>query len=107
MELKIGEQWDEQLFIFVILVDLHSGCSPIIDKIGARLNLSNICSNYTIFSEKTKAMNKQLKQILKKYMQQSYAHEPVPGVRRGGNVVLEAGEGFQWRAGWGVLLRRR
>ena len=65
MELKIGEQWDEQLFIFVILVDLHSGCSPIIDKIGARLNLSNICSNYTIFSEKTKAMNKQLKQILK------------------------------------------
>ena len=45
------------------------------------------------------------KQILKKYMQQSYTHKPVPGFRRGGNVVLEAGDGLRWRAGWGVLLR--
>ena len=59
------EQSDEQLIIFVFLVYLHGGCSPIIDKIGTRLNPSNICSNYTTFSEKTRAMNSQLKQILK------------------------------------------
>ena len=51
-------------FLYVV-VDLHGGCSPVIDKIGTRLNTSNICSNYTTFSEKTKAMNSQLKQILK------------------------------------------
>ena len=59
------EQCDEQLIIFVFLVDLHGGCSPIIDKIGTRFNPSSICSNYTTFSEKTRAMNSQLKQILK------------------------------------------
>ena len=51
-------------FLYVV-VDLHGGCSPVIDKIGTRLNPSNICSNFTTFSEKTRAMNNQLKQILK------------------------------------------
>ena len=59
------EMWWAAHHFFIFLGDLYSGCSPIIDKIGTRLNPSNICSNYTTFSEKTRAMNNQLKQILK------------------------------------------